>query len=157
MTTNDSAGKKCTAIDQLNYGKMTAKRVSWESWEFTVVGPGRVRVTNASYGFLKDDHSYTVSIEDRDGLAVPAECECPADKHREEYDCKHKVALATVGGPTVLNAAVEYDSVAAGEVRADGGVLAGAESSSPDCDCSNLSDFPCWNCVRAQNKQISKR
>lgn len=157
MTTNDSAEKKRTAIDHLNYGKMTAKRVSYESWEFTVTGPRRVRVTNASYGFLKDDHSYTVGVEERDGVAVPAECECPADKHREGYDCKHKVSLATVGGPTVLNAAIEYDSSAADKVRADGGVHAVDKCPPEDCACSNLSDFPCWPCVRRERKRISNK
>lgn len=81
----------------------------------TVEAPHLVRVTNASYGFEKADHSYLVGVEERGGLAVPIECECPADKYREDYDCKHKVALATVGGPTVLNAAVDYDPQETGE------------------------------------------
>lgn len=66
-----------------------------------------MRVTNASYGYLKEDHSYLVGVEERGGRALPAECECPADIHYKK-DCKHTVALATVGGPTVLNAAIEY-------------------------------------------------
>jgi hypothetical protein len=112
METNADNRQK-SAVEYLNFGAMTAKRVAWEDWEFTVVGPHLVRVTNASYGYLKDDHAYTVGIEIRDGVAVPAECDCPADMYREDYDCKHKVALATIGGPTVMGAALV-------EKRADG-------------------------------------
>ena len=105
MATTHRTGEKRTAVEHLEYTPRTLKRVEWESWEFTVVGPHLIEVTNASYGFEKDDHSYTVGIEVRDGVAVPAECECPADVHHDS-DCKHKTALAIVGGPTVLNAAV---------------------------------------------------
>lgn len=38
----------------------------------------QVEVMNASYGFLKDDHSYTVGVKDRGDVAIPAECDCPA-------------------------------------------------------------------------------
>jgi len=60
-------------------------------------------VTNGSYGCEKDNHSYLFRVEDHDRLLVPAECECPADKYNEEYDCKHKVTLATIGGPVSSN------------------------------------------------------
>ena len=43
-------------------------------------------------------------VEDCDRLLVPAECECSADR---EYDCRDKVALATIGGPVVLQTAVD--------------------------------------------------
>jgi hypothetical protein len=120
-------------VETLNYGSKTAKRVGWEQFEFAVEAPHLVRVTNASYGCEKDEHSYLVGVEDRDGLLVPAECECPADKYNEEYDCKHKVALATIGGPVVLQTAVDCptptvngkgsDSTTLAErLRADGGV-----------------------------------
>lgn len=116
-------------------------------------------MTNASYGHLKDDHSYTVGIEVRSGRALPAECECPADLHYEQ-DYKHKVALAAIGGPTALNAAVEYETHAttdtketetvADKLRADsGGLPACSNSDEQTCDCANLSDgFPCWPCYR---------
>ena len=103
-------------VDQLEFGAKTAKRAGWEAWEFTIVGPHQVEVTNASYGCDKKDHSYTVGIDNRAGIPVPAECECPADLHRES-DCKHKVALATVGGPVVLNAAVDYEDTGGLSVR----------------------------------------
>lgn len=157
MTTKETSGKK-SAVHELSFNGRTAKRVTWESWEFTIVGPYQVRVTNASYGSLKDDHTYVVGVEDREGLAVPAECECKADRYQEDADCKHKVALATVGGPTVLNAATEYETPAttdtpsvetvADKLRADGGLPADSGSVEDDCDCASLSGFPCWDCYR---------
>jgi hypothetical protein len=122
-------------VEELNFGSKTAKRVGWEQFEFGVEAPHLVRVTNASYGCEKDDHSYLVGIDDRDGLLVPSECGCPADKYNEERDCKHKVALATIAGPVVLQASVDCpnptndtegtDSKTVAErLRADGGVIA---------------------------------
>jgi hypothetical protein len=105
--TNRSQGK--SIVTQLDFGAKTARRVSWGAWEFTVVGPHQIRVTNASYGFEKEDHAYVVGVEEREGVPIPAECGCPADIHRNP-DCKHKLALATIGGPTVLDAAMEFKS-----------------------------------------------
>lgn len=151
--TTDESGRQKTAVEYLNFGAKTAKRVTWEAWEFTVVGPHLVRVTNASYGHLKDDHAYTVGVEDRNGAPVPAECECPADQYHDDYDCKHKVALATVGGPTVMTAAMDFEAAsscdeapkattAADKLRADGG-----------CECDSF-DFPCWDCYRIGRREI---
>lgn len=106
MTDNNSTADK-SIVNELNFGAKTSKRVGWEAWEFEVEGPHQIRVTNASWGFQSSDHSYIVGIEDRDGLLIPAECGCKADRFREDYDCKHKVALATVGGPIVLQAAID--------------------------------------------------
>ncbi|WP_246986358.1 hypothetical protein [Halorientalis marina] len=155
MATNTETAEKRidNAVEHLNFGKKTSLRVTWEAWEFTIVGPHQVEVTNASYGFLKDDHSYVVGVGERDGVVVPVECGCPADRYNENYDCKHKVALATVGGPTVLNAAVNYESpsdyddtpeatTAADKLRADGG-----------CECDS-DDFPCWECVRTDRREL---
>lgn len=156
---DENCGSQKSIVDELNFGKKTAKRVAWEAWEFTVVGPHQVRVTNASYGYLKEDHAYVVGVEVRNGRPVPAECECPADMYHEEYDCKHKVALAAIGGLTVLNAAVAYETpttetdavetanTAADKLKADGGVP--AESDTPDeCECMRDGGFPCWPCYR---------
>lgn len=149
-------------VDQLNFSAKTSKRVTWEEWEFTVVGPHQIRVTNASYGYLKDEHSYTVGVEVRGGRALPAECECPADVHYEE-DCKHKVALATIGGPTVLEAATKYEKfmttttpeteTVADKLRADGGSVAG-DNSKEECDCEYLSGLPCWPCYREGKRDL---
>jgi len=174
MSANDSAAEK-SIVTELTFGAKTSKRVSWGSWEFAVESPHLVRVTNASYGAEKADHSYLVGVEDRDGVLVPAECECPADKYNEKYDCKHKVALATVGGPVVLEASVNYPtptgnpersnaSRLSDKLRADGGATTegvGGESKPLDagerdeCDCAELSDdFPCWPCVRDGKREL---
>jgi hypothetical protein len=176
MSTNDSAAEK-SIVNELNFGAKTSKRVSWESWEFAIEAPHLVRVTNAAYGVEKDDHSYLVGVEDRDGVLVPAECGCPADKYNEEYDCKHKVALAAVGGSVVLEASVNYPTPSGNiersnasrlseKLRADGGATTeGSGRESPpldavereDCDCAGLSDnFPCWPCVRDGKRELPK-
>lgn len=144
METNETNSQK-TVVEHLTFGAKTAKRVTWESWEFTVVGPAQVLVTNASYGYLKDEHSYVVTVEEReeDGVVLPRECECPADRYNEEYDCKHKVALAAVGGPTVLEAAWVFSDTDP-KLRADGG---DDEGEVRDCDCTERYDgFPCAEC-----------
>jgi hypothetical protein len=167
MSANDSTAEK-SIVNELNFGAKTSKRVTWEAWEFSVESPHLVRVTNASYGFEKDDHSYLVGVEDRDGVLVPAECECPADKYNEEYDCKHKVALATVGGPVVLKASVNFAtpsvdtehsnaSTLSDKLRTDGGTKTEDVRDEPNAlnasehdeceECANLSDdFPCFPC-----------
>lgn len=131
-------------------------------------------MTNAAYGFEKDDHSYLVGVDDRDGLLVPAECQCKSDRFREGYDCKHKVALATIGGPVVLEAAADYrtrsvntegsDTSTGDDLLADGGIAieeTGGESEPFDvakrtnCDCSELlDDFPCWFCVSEEKREL---
>lgn len=132
-------------------------------------------MTNAAYGFEKDDHSYLVGVEDRDGLLVPSECGCKADRFREEYDCKHKVALATVGGPVVLQASVDLPasdtdskwsdaSTVADKLRADGGTTAEENEGEfrpidavrhDECDCGDLpNDFPCADCYIQGEKEF---
>ncbi|QSG11381.1 SWIM family zinc finger [Halapricum desulfuricans] len=140
MQTNAGDGQK-SIVAELNFGAKTAKRVAWESWEFTVVSPYEVEVTNASYGYLKDDHSYRVMVAETDAGVLPVECECPADQYSEDYDCKHKVALAAIGGPTVLQAAVDFDPTPT-PVRADGG-----------CEC-DAHDFPCFECYRSGRREL---
>lgn len=156
-------------VNQLSYGQKTALRVTWEAWVFEIVGPQQIEVTNASYGFEKDDHRYIVTVEDRGGLFFPDRCECPADEYND-YACKHRVACAIVGGPVVLGAAMAYTSdnteqpdptTMADKLRTDGGteVLseAGTHSDSDtndrpeDCECIPLINddgLPCWPCKR---------
>lgn len=133
MVDNDPSAEK-RIVERLNYGSKTAKRVGWEAWNLAVEAPHHVRVTNASYGYEKDEHSYLVTVEERDGLPVPTECECPADEYNEEYACKHRVSSATVGGLVVLQTAMNHstptvetegrDSKTLEErLRADGGLV----------------------------------
>jgi len=167
METNTKTAEKRAAVEHLNFGAKTAKRVTWEAWEFTIASPYLVEVTNASYGVEKEDHSYLVGVEDRDGVLVPAECECPADMYNEEYDCKHKVAVATIGGPTLLDAAACFTlnheptgntttTTVTEKLKADGGTtVAGSGRESEPGACPNGDskcvgpdggDLPCFDC-----------
>jgi hypothetical protein len=157
--TNDDSGRQKSAVSSLRFGKKTAKRVAWEAWEFTVVDPGRVRVTNASYGVEKEKHSYVVTVEESDGRPVPTECECPADRWSEDYDCKHKVALATVGGPVVLQAAQEFRQRTRGDAtppgRERGRARLRTDGGRETCDCDDW-ELPCWECYRHGARALSK-
>lgn len=150
-------------VEQLDFSPETTKRVTWEAWEFTIVGPNLVDVTNASYGYLKADHTYTVGVEERDGVVLPAECDCPADMHREQ-DCKHKVALATVGGPTVLNAACAFEgptpradtdcTTVADKLRADGGAPSEVcPNGNKRCEGPDGEAFPCYDCYDVEGRR----
>ena len=161
MATTSRTGEKRTAVEQLSFGSRTANRVTWEAFEFTVVGPYQVKVTNASYGYLKEDHSYVVGVEERGEAVLPAECECPADIHQDGA-CKHRVSLATVGGPTVLNAAVDFENpaptssdsdsmTAADRLRADGG---NSDQREGEDKCGCTSELPCWDCFDAGRRDL---
>jgi hypothetical protein len=162
MTEHASTADK-RIVAELKFGSKTAKRVGWEAFEFALEGPHLVRVTNASYGFEKADHSYLVGVEDRDGLLVPAECECPADKYNEAYACKHRVACATTAGPVVLQAAVDYPieeveqpefTTVADRLRADGGPGAeGCPNGDEYCDGPDGESFPCFDCYELEEGQ----
>ncbi|GGI95013.1 hypothetical protein GCM10008995_01530 [Halobellus salinus] len=171
MSDNDTTADK-SIVEELNFGTKTSKRATWEAFEFSIEAPHLVRVTNASYGVEKDEHSYLVGVEDREGLLTPAECECPADQYNEEYDCKHKVALGTIGGPVVLEASVEFQtesvdtdhsntSTLSEKLRADGGesnrlnaekreeCLNGSEM----CPGPNGDSLPCFPCYQSSEEQ----
>jgi hypothetical protein len=139
-------------VNQLSFGAKTAKRVTWEAWEFEIVAPYQIRVTNASYGIEKDDHQYTVTVEKQDGVLVPVECECPADQYNEDYACKHRVAVATIGGPVMLDAASAFEQPETDDrIRADGGVIeAETDDVRPDdCGCvESMRGLACWPCYR---------
>lgn len=170
MTENASTADK-SIVGQLDFTRNAIRRVTWEAFEFSLVGPHQVRVTSASYGYLKDDHSYVVGVEERDGVPIPAECECPGDVHHDT-DCAHKVALASLGGSVVLNASMNFPTASAGnkqsnvstlseKLRADGGATTeeiGGEPQTLDatkqmeCDCENLhGELSCWPCASGRN------
>jgi hypothetical protein len=149
MTKNEPAAEKRTAVDYLSFSAKTSKRVGWESWEFTVVGPHLVEVTNASYGHLKNDHQDTVGVAERDGVLVPSECDCPADVHHDE-DCKHKLALASVGNDLVLRAAVNCPTTESVEAQTEdtGSVDRDDLCPSGEAGCSgpDSDELPCFGC-----------
>ena len=178
MTTNAKTADKSTVLDSLAYDTKTAKRVAYSQWEFTIVGPYEIEVCNASYGYLKDEHTYRVMIDEE---GIPVSCTCKGFKHYHRPNGrvgKHMLAIATIGGPIVLEAAVNVSTPSGNperpnasrlsdKLRADGGAttegvskksksLDGAE---PDeCDCAELSDdFPCWPCVRDGKRELPNR
>ncbi|WP_323675262.1 SWIM zinc finger family protein [Halorubellus sp. PRR65] len=164
MSTTKPSNQKRTAVEHLTFTALTRKRAEWEAWEFTVVGPYQVKVTNASYGYLSEEHAYVVGVEEREGVVVPAECACPADVHGDKA-CKHRVAAATVAGPTVLNAAVDFenpapdpDALASATTAADLLTLRGGvpdDAQSEECpECAGLSSMPCWACVRDGKRSV---
>jgi len=84
----------------------------------------------------------------------------------EEYDYKHKVALATVGGPVVFEASVNYPTPSGTTERSSvsrlldklgadvgattegvGGEAKPLEAVGPE-ECAKLADSPCWPCYR---------
>lgn len=164
--TDNNRGKEKDAVEHLSFGAKTVQRVTWEAWSFRIAGPCQVEVTNDSYGYLKDDHRYVVGVEERDGVAVPAECGCKADRFNDDYDCKHKLALATVGGPVVLEAATRFpvesetedpdssETTAADKLAPDGGVSGETTHEDEDeCACVDWS-LPCFECYRTGERAL---
>lgn len=154
MATNES-GKEKTAVEYLNFGAKTAKRVTWENWSFRLIGPLQVLVTNESYGVEKDAHAYVVAVEDVGGVIVPRECECPADRFRDDYACKHRVALASIGGQVVMEAAAAFPEKSLEESTSvePTPVADGGRPESATCECEGLGELPCWSCYQSERKE----
>lgn len=171
MATNTKAAEKRTVLDQLDFDTKTAKRVAWSDWEFTIVGPFEIEVCNASYGHLKDDHTYRVMIDEQ---GVPVSCTCPGFKHYHGPNGrvgKHMLACATVGGSTLLEAAraflLDYDTTGdsrtttvAEKLKADGGAVVEGDAESeacpngdPRCDGPDGDDLPCFDCYREWDRK----
>ena len=142
MSTTTPPSQKRTdhPLDLLDYSEKTAKRASWEAYEFTITAPRTIQVTNASYGLMKDRHTYAVTVEEVDGAALPAECECPGDQHHEQA-CKHRVAVATKGGQTLLNAALNASPCLDGL---------------PGCVGPDGDELPCFTCYTEQEKAAER-
>jgi hypothetical protein len=112
-------------------------------------------VTNESYGVEKDAHAYVVAVEDVGGVIVPRECECPADRFRDDYDCKHKVALATIGGQVVMKAAAAFsDRPLESSTSVEPTPVAdGGRPENPKCECEELGELPCWPWYQSERKE----
>lgn len=157
MQTDAETAEKRTVVDRLSFDAKTAKRVAWSEWEFTVVAPFEIEVCNASYGYLKDEHTYRVMV-DQDG--IPVSCDCPGFQHhyQPQGKCgKHMLAVAAIGGPTLLDAACAFSqhSTPSGEtdkLTSDGGTC--VVDPEPDvcpngnlgCDGPNGNSLPCFDC-----------
>ena len=151
MQANETSRQK-SAVEYLNFGSKTAKRVTWEAWSFRIVGPLQVLVTNESYGVEKDAHAYVVAVEDVGGVIVPRECECPADRFRDDYACKHRVSLATVGGQVVMESAAAFSekSLQGADSVDPTPVTDGGHREDENCECENLGSLPCWPCYQSE-------
>ena len=169
MTTNDKTAEKRTVVDQLSFDTKTAKRVAYSQWEFTIVGPYEIKVCNASYGYLKDEHTYRVMIDEE---GVPVSCTCKGFKHYHSPNGrvgKHMLAVATIGGQTLLDAArdfsphstpADHDSTTttAEKLKADGGI-ATIDPESDTCPngytlCGGPDGdvLPCFPCLETKDR-----
>lgn len=148
MSENVASAEK-RIVSQLSFGEQTAKRVSWEAWGFKIVGSQQIKVTNASYGAEKRDHEYVVTVQERDGLPILTECECPADHFDQVYSCKHRTAVATIGGKMLLEAALAYPPTEADSQPQNGPEK--PEDRPDDCDYPSKGPgrLPCWPCYQA--------
>ena len=132
------------SVELLDFDAKTAKRASWEAFEFTVLGSGDVEVRNGSHE-RPEEHTYTVHVEGD----IPSDCSCPAWEYQEGA-CKHMVAVA-IRGPVLEAVSAET------RMRADGGVTLEREEADDsnerpeDCDCGEWNEglgLPCWPCFR---------
>jgi hypothetical protein len=76
------------------------------------------------------------------------------------------LAVATVGGPTLLEAArafsLDYEPTGATEMttasmklKADGGRSLADDPTDTECkECAKLSDLPCWSCYSDGRRKI---
>src|SRR6056297_1537011 len=118
-----------TLLDRLDPTNRVLKRAQYEAFAFALLD-GDVQVRNESHP-NPGSHEYRVSIQD----GVPVACDCPAD---ETYDgpCKHRVAVA-------------------GREVDDHASSAEPEGQPPEgCDCDDLCEFPCWECVRTGRRDL---
>ncbi|WP_327053404.1 SWIM zinc finger family protein [Halomicrococcus gelatinilyticus] len=134
-------------LDRLDPTNRILKRAQYEAFAFALLD-GDVQVRNESHSD-PDDHEYRVTIQD----GVPVACECPAD---ETYDgpCKHRVAVAI--RPRILEVVATIQLVADGGRDVDDHTpSADPEPDSPEnCDCDDLGEFPCWECVRTSRRDL---
>ena len=166
MESNTDTVENSTVLEQLAFDTKTAKRVAWSDWEFTVVAPFEVEVCNLSYGYLADEHKYRVMINEQ---GVPISCTCPGFKHYHSPNGrvgKHMLAVATIGGPTLLEAARAFspnqeptastETTALSEkLKPDGGRSLTEDTTDTGCtECDRLSDLPCFDCFSAGRREL---
>jgi hypothetical protein len=137
MSTKASHTEKRSGLSDLEFDSRTRKRAEWEAFEYTVIAGNQIQVVNGSYGAEKDEHEYTVTVEQDDtGEITPLHCDCPAFQYQSGA-CKHQVAVAM--HTVVLGAAVAYTNnsdtdPAAPVILADGGEVIPAETDAEGCD-----------------------
>ncbi|WP_324662337.1 hypothetical protein [Haloarcula sediminis] len=161
MQTDAETKQKRTVVDRLSFDTKTAKRVAWSEWEFTVVAPFEIEVCNASYGYLKDEHMYRVMVDQH---GIPVSCDCPGFQHyyQPQGKCgKHMLAVAAIGGSTLLDAATAFPpqstpSESTDTVKTDGGTCTVdpepdvCPNGNPGCDGHGGTDLECFDCFEIE-------
>ena len=84
MQATTEADEKVSTND---YGDRVAKRAEYEAFEFSLGGPGHIKIRNCSHAD-PSDHTYIVAVENGETV----DCTCPADEYRSGR-CKHRVAV----------------------------------------------------------------
>jgi hypothetical protein len=161
MATNTDTVESSIVLQELAFDTKTATRVAWSDWAFTVVAPFEIEVQNLSYGHLAEDHTYRVMIDEQ---GVPVSCTCPGFEYHHGPNGrvgKHMLAVATVGGLTLLEATQAFSPIhgptgatatttASEKLKVDGGRSLADDSTDTECtECAGLLDLPCWNCYSA--------
>ena len=75
------------AVSTNEYSDRVQKRAEYEAFEFSLGGPGHIKIRNCSHAD-PSDHTYIVHVE----AGETTECTCPADQYRSG-PCKHRVAV----------------------------------------------------------------
>lgn len=163
MTINAKAADKSTVLNSLAHDTKTAKRIAYSQWEFTIAGPFEIKVCNASYGYLRDEHTYRVMIGE---AGTPVSCSCKRFKHYHNPNGragKHILAVATVSGQTSLDAAREFSlhstpsgatnvKIVVEKMKTDGRLMTTkpdpetCPNGEPYCDDPESYDLPCCGC-----------
>jgi len=166
MATNTDTVESSTVFEQLAFDTKTAKSVGWSEWAFKIVAPFEIEVQNLSYGYLAEDHTYRVMVDEQ---GVPVSCTCPGYKHYHgpnDRVGKHMLAVATVGGPTLLEAARAFppnheSKTPAGtaalseKMKPDGGRDVVENTTDIECaECASLSGLSCFDCVLAGRREL---
>lgn len=161
MSANETTRRSDKSATDDEPNEKVQKRAQWESFAFSVIEPGTVRVENHSYGADEvDEHTYRVEI--KHGSAVA--CTCPADEHHPG-PCKHRTAVeanapvlaaasgvvATDGGqlaPNVAEAVTDEEI----DARAERAAVEETDERPEECTCAPTTvgePLPCFECYMA--------
>ena len=165
MADNTDPIESSTVFEQLAFDTKTAKRVAWSEWAFKIVAPFEIEVRNLSYGHFADDHVYRVMVDEQ---GVPISCTCPGFKHYHgpnDRVGKHMLAVATVGGPTLLEAARAFSpdneptastgtTTLSEKLKPDGGQEVENTTNTECTECAGLSGLACFSCYSAGRREL---
>lgn len=122
--------KALRAIEACDVDSKVIKRAQHEAFDYSITEKANVRVRNCSHDD-PNEHEYVVFVESE----IPFDCDCPAAQYHEG-PCKHQVAVA-------INEPVLAACEAAQNEREVG-----------QCECDDLGELPCWNCIESGRKTL---